>query len=197
MKRVEFFYDLSSPYSYLASTQIEQVAARAGGEVAWRPFVLGAVFKATGNVMPATVAAKAQHMMKDLERWAAHYGVDFKMTTRFPVNAIKAMRLIVAAGRESPPRAAQATHAAFRALWVDDRDITAEDELRQIAASAGLDPARALGAIESPEVKDALRANGDEAVERGAFGAPAFFVGDELFWGNDRLHFVEAALRAK
>jgi 2-hydroxychromene-2-carboxylate isomerase len=113
------------------------------------------------------------------------------------VNAIKAMRLIVAADRESPPRAAQATHAAFRALWVEDRDLTAEPELRQIAAGAGLDPARALAAIESPEVKDALRSNGDDAVKRGAFGAPAFFVGDELFWGNDRLHFVEAALRAK
>jgi 2-hydroxychromene-2-carboxylate isomerase len=195
MKRVEFFFDLSSPYSYLASTQIADVAERAGAELAWRPFVLGAIFKSTGNTMPAAVPAKAQYMVRDLARWAAHYGVEFQMTSRFPVNAIKAMRLIVAADRESPSRAAAAAREAFRALWVHDRDVTAEGELRAIAAAAGLDAERALAMIESAEVKDTLRANGDEAIRRGAFGAPAIFVGDELFWGNDRLLFVEDALQ--
>jgi 2-hydroxychromene-2-carboxylate isomerase len=194
MKRVDFFYDLSSPYSYLASTQIESVAARAGAEIGWRPFVLGGVFKATGNVMPASVPAKAKYMVDDLDRWAKHYGVEFKMSLRFPVNAIKAMRLIVAAGMESPGRAPAATHAAFRALWVDDRDLGDEAVLRDVARAAELDAERVTALIERPEVKDALRKNGDEAVAHGAFGAPAFIVGGELFWGNDRLHFVEAAL---
>lgn len=193
-KTVELFFNLSSPYSYLASTQLETIAARTGAKVAWKPMVLGAVFQATGNHMPAQVAAKATYMMVDLQRWAKEYGVPFSFTSHFPVNAIKAMRLILVGEREG--KTAEVTHAAFRALWVDDRNITTEPELRAIAKTAGLDADAALKAIEAPEVKDRLRANTDEAIKRGAFGAPALFVGDELFWGNDRLHHVEAALRA-
>jgi 2-hydroxychromene-2-carboxylate isomerase len=191
MKRLELFFDLSSPYSYLASTQVEAVAARAGAEVSWRPMVLGAVFKATSNVMPAAVHAKARWMGRDLSLWAEHYQVPFRFSSHFPVNAIKAMRLILV----EPARAGAVTHAAFRALWVDDQDVTAEPTLRAIASAGGVDPDRALAAIEQPAIKDALRANTDEAVARGAFGAPTILVGDELFWGNDRLQFVEAALR--
>ncbi len=193
MKRVEFFFDLSSPYSYLASTQIGAIAKKHGAEIAWRPFVLHAVFQATGNTMPARVEAKARWMFRDLNLWAEHYGVPFQMSSRFPFNAIKAMRLIVAAGREG--RAAEATAAAFAAAWATDRDLADENALRAIARAAGLDEARALAAIENPEIKDELRRNGEEAIARGAFGAPAMFVGDQLFWGNDRLHFVEAALQ--
>jgi 2-hydroxychromene-2-carboxylate isomerase len=191
-KRVDFFFDLSSPYSYMAATQLDGLAARTGAQVDWRPMVLGAVFKETGNRMPATVAAKASYMVQDLGRWARQYGVGFRMTSRFPVNAIRAMRLVLVAARAG--QASAAALAAFRALWVDDRDITADAELRAIAATVGLAPDAALAAIEEPAIKDQLRANTDEAIRRGAFGAPALFVGEELFWGNDRLHHVEAAL---
>lgn len=193
MRSLEFFFDLSSPYSYLAATQLPALAARAGAEIAWRPMVLHAVFKATGNDMPARVEAKARYMLADLERWAHHYGVPFRFSSHFPANTIKAMRLILVAGGEG--RAGDAAIAAFRAMWVEDRDIAAPAELSAIARRVGLDPEAALAAIESPEVKDQLRANTDEAIRRGAFGAPAIMVGDELFWGNDRLHFVEEALR--
>jgi 2-hydroxychromene-2-carboxylate isomerase len=132
--------------------------------------------------------------MHDLHRWAAAYGVPFQMTTRFPVNAIRAMRLIVAVDAAGDGKAGDATLAAFRALWVDDRDITSDAELRAIASAIGADPDALLAAIETPAIKGRLRAHGDDAVARGAFGAPSFFVGDELFWGNDRLHQVEAAL---
>jgi 2-hydroxychromene-2-carboxylate isomerase len=196
MKRVEFFFDLSSPYSYLASTQIEAVAARAGAEVAWRPFVLAAVFKAANNTMPAASPPKAKWMVRDLERWAAHYGVPFRFASRFPINGIRAERLILVGERAGANTAGPLAHAAFHAFWVDDRDLTDDAVLRDLAAGAGLDPERALAAIEEPEIKARLREHTDDAIRRGAFGAPAMFVGEELFWGNDRLPFVEAALRA-
>jgi 2-hydroxychromene-2-carboxylate isomerase len=191
-KHVDFFYDLSSPYSYMGATQIEKVARRAGATVAFRPMVLGAVFKATGNDMPARIAAKARWMLDDLARWAKLYGVPFQMSSRFPVNAIRAMRLVLVAGEEG--KEAALTHAAFRALWVDDLDLTADETLRALATGVGLDADRALTRIEDNAVKARLRENTDEAIRRGAFGAPAMFVGDQLFWGNDRLHFVEEAL---
>lgn len=191
MKRVDFYFDLSSPYSYMAATQIGAVAARAGATVAWKPMVLHAVFKATGNTMPARVEAKARFMLADLARWSAHYGVPFRMSSHFPANTIKAMRLVLV----DEARAGEVALAGFRAMWVDDLDVNDAAVLRQVASAGGLDPDRALAAIEEPAIKDQLRANTDEAIARGAFGAPAMFVGDELFWGNDRLHFVEAALR--
>jgi 2-hydroxychromene-2-carboxylate isomerase len=193
MKRVDFYFDLSSPYSYMAATQLEALGARAGAEVAWRPIVLGALFKAVGNDMPARVPNKARWMGQDLMRWAEHYGVPWQMSSHFPANTIKAMRLILV----DEAKAAAVALAGFRAMWAEDRDLTAEAELGRIAAAGGLDPAAALQAIEDPKVKDRLRANTDEAIARGAFGAPTFVVGDELFWGNDRLQFVEAALRRK
>jgi 2-hydroxychromene-2-carboxylate isomerase len=193
MKKVEFFFDLSSPYSYLAATQMKPIAERTGAEIAWRPMVLGAVFKTVGNEMPARVPHKARWMGNDLSRWAEHYGVPFRFSSHFPSNAIKAMRLVLV----DDAKAAAVAMAGFRAMWADDRDITDDAELRRIAADGGLDAAAALQAIEKPEVKERLRANTEEAIARGAFGAPTMLVGDQLFWGNDRLHFVEAALRGK
>jgi 2-hydroxychromene-2-carboxylate isomerase len=194
MKRIDFFFDLSSPYSYLAATQIGALAEKHGAELRWRPMVLGAVFKATGNDMPAKIAAKGKYMWRDVTRWAAHYGVPFQFTSRFPISGIPGERLVIAAGEQ----AGAVALGLFRALWVEDRDITADSELRQIAASAGLDADQAMAAVGSQPVKDQLRANTDEAIARGAFGAPAIFVmrdgSDELFWGNDRLDFVAAAL---
>jgi 2-hydroxychromene-2-carboxylate isomerase len=155
--------------------------------------VLFAVFKAAENEMPARVPAKAQYMLKDLHRWARYYGVEFRFNSRFPVNALKAMRLVVAGDEQG--RAAETAMAAFRAVWAEDRDVTDPKELAAIAEQAGLDAGRAMAAIETQEIKDRLRAYTDDAIRRGAFGAPAMFVGDELFWGNDRLHFVEEAAK--
>ena len=192
MKTVDFFFDLSSPYSYLGSTQIEAVARRGGAEVRWCPMVLAAVFKAAGNVMPASSPPKARWMLSDLGRWAELYRVPFRMSSRFPVNAMKGHRLILAAGNDGPRLAA----SLFSALWVDDLDLTDPACLTARSAALGLDGAQLLARSETQEVKDQLRALTDEAIRRGAFGAPAMFVGEELFWGNDRLPFVEAALAA-
>jgi len=193
MSRLEFFFDLTSPYSYLAATQLPALAARAGAVVSWRPMVLGGVFKGSHNASPASVAAKSAYMLADLARWSAYYQVPLRFNSRFPVNAISAMRLILVA--EEIGKGPLLTELAFRAVWAEDRDVSAPAELTALAQAAGL-PEGAEARIGEQGIKDRLRANTDEAVHRGAFGAPAMFVGDELFWGNDRLHFVEAALKA-
>jgi 2-hydroxychromene-2-carboxylate isomerase len=192
-KTLDFYFDLSSPYSYLAATQVPQLAARVGARVNYKPVPLFAIFKATGNEMPARVPAKATYMLTDLERWARHYGVPFRFSSHFPVNTLKAMRLVVVG--EQQGKVQEVVLSAFFALWAEDQNLEDPAVLKEVARAAGLDPEAALAAIETQEVKDRVRANSDEAIARGVFGAPAFFVGDELFWGNDRLQFVEAALR--
>lgn len=191
MPHLDFYFDLSSPYSYLAATQLPALAARTGATIAWKPVVLGAVFQAMGNRMPAAVPAKAGYMLQDLQRWARRYGVPFQFTSRFPVNAITAHRLILVAGERGPELAMD----AFSRLWAHDEDITAPDTLVALAQGVGLDPADALVAMSTPVIKDQLRALTDEAIAAGMFGAPAFVVHGDLYWGNDRLDFVEEALR--
>ena len=192
-KTLDFYFDFSSPYSYLAATQVPQLAARTGARVNYKPSPLFAIFKATGNEMPARVPAKGTYMLKDLERWAQHYGIPFRFSSHFPANTLKAMRLVVVGAQQG--KAQDVVLSAFFAMWAEDHNLEDPAVLLEVARAAGLDPEAALAAIETPEVKDQVRANSDEAISRGVFGAPAFFVGDELFWGNDRLQFVEAALR--
>ena len=193
MKTVDFYFDLSSPYSYLAATQVPALASRHHVEVRWKPIVLAAVFKAANNVMPAQSPPKAKYMFADLTRWAEKYNVPFVMSSRFPMNTIKPERLIVAA--EPSGRAPELALELFRAMWVEDRDIGTELAMRAAALSAGLDAAGLLAAIDTPAVKDGLRANTDEAIAREVFGAPTFAYKNELYWGNDRMEFLEAALR--
>jgi 2-hydroxychromene-2-carboxylate isomerase len=192
VRSVEFFFDVGSPYSYLAATRMDALLARTGAQVVWRPFLLGGLFKAVGNTMPAQLAAKARYMLADLMRWAREYDVPFQFSSRFPQNSLRAMRAATfAADRE---RASPFALALFRAYWVEDRDITADATLTAAATTAGLDGGELLAGCELPAVKDALRAATEEAARRGAFGAPTFFVGEQMFWGNDRLSFVEQAL---
>jgi 2-hydroxychromene-2-carboxylate isomerase len=193
MKRVEFFYDYTSTYSYLAHREIERVADATGAELVFRPMVLGFVFKATGNSMPAAVPAKGAYMMRDVARWARRLGLPFQIPSVFPVNSIRALRGAVAALQDGLFPAYH--HAVMEAYWGHGKDIGDRDVLVAVADGAGLDGERLMARTEDPSVKEQLKANTDEAVSRGVFGAPTFFVGDEMFWGNDRIDFVEEALR--
>ncbi len=193
MKTLEYFFDFSSSYSYLADSQIEAVAARHGATLRWVPMALGGVFKATGNSMPASIPSKAQYMAADLNRWAIEYGIPFQFPSVFPVPSISAMRLVLVAQRDAADQVPALVHACFAAAWGQGRNIGELPVLAEIAAAVGL-PADALEKISAPEIKEQLMKNGEEAVARGVFGAPTLFVGDQLFWGNDRLHHVEAAL---
>lgn len=192
---VEFFFDCGSPYSYLASTQIEALAVRTSAQVVWRPFLLGAVFKATGSGQPEAVTNmyKARYLFKDLQDWSKYYGLpSLVLPENFPVDSLKADRLALVAHEAG--QLVSWTHTVFRAAFVDGRDVSDPNVLSDLLRQLELDPQPAFARMLSPEIKDRLRKNTEEAVSRGAFGAPTFFVGSEMFFGNDRMGFLEAAL---
>jgi len=187
-KLVRFYYDIGSPYSYLAATRIERLSDTRNVEVTWRPFLLGGVFRAAGNTMPAAVPARGRYMLADLRRWAEKENVPFTFSSSFPHNSLLAMRCLTAAdARELIPLSMK----LFRATWAEDRNISDPEVVADILgdrAKVLLERAR------DPGVKNRLRATTDAAVSAGAFGAPTFVVGDALFWGNDRLDWaLEAA----
>ena len=190
---LEFFFDYGSPFSYLADTRVPGVAERTGAAIRYRPMLLGAVLKATGNASPMTVAAKGRYMLRELERWADRYGVPFRPNPHaFLSNTLRVMRGAVASRRLGVFPAYH--RAVFDAAWARPADLGDEAAFRRVLDDAGVDSQSVLSAIEDRETKDELRRTTDEAVERGVFGAPTFFVGQEMFWGNDRLDFVERAL---
>ncbi|MBI2964205.1 MAG: 2-hydroxychromene-2-carboxylate isomerase [Deltaproteobacteria bacterium] len=190
---LEFFFDYGSPFSYLADTQLAEIAKRTGAALVHRPMLLGAVLKAAGNTSPMAVAAKGAYMALELERWAKRYGVPFEPNPfAFRANTLRLMRGAVASQRIG---VFDAYHGAvFRAVWGAPLDLGDEATFRDLMRRAAIDADELIEAIGEQETKDRLRRNTDEAVERGVFGAPAFFVGDEMFWGNDRLGWVEEAL---
>ena len=195
---IELFFDVGSPYTYLAVTQVEQLERNTGVAVRLRPFLLGGVFKATGNTPPAGLAARARWMREDLALWAAHYGVPFRMSSHFPLSTLTTQRALAAAELEGGQPALRAlTLPLFRAYWVDDRDVSSPDVIAEVASAAGLDGAGLVARASQDDAKQLLRASTDEAVARGAFGSPSFFVGDQLYFGNDRIALLEAAFRAR
>lgn len=193
-KKIEFFFDFASATTYLAYTQLPKIAAAHGAQIVWRPMLLGAVFKATGNVSPVTVAAKGRWMFSDLQMWAKRYGVDFAPTPHFPVNSLTALRGAVAMQMRMPQEFLRYVDLIFSAIWVTHRNFNEQDQLAAVLRDAKFDVNRMLAMVSDPAVKDQLKANTDEAVARGVFGAPTFFVGDRMFFGQDRLEFVAEAL---
>jgi 2-hydroxychromene-2-carboxylate isomerase len=194
MKELKFFFDFSSPFAYLASTQVEALAARAGATLTWKPFLLGALFKAIGTPdvpLFAMPEAKRRHAGLDMYRWADFHGVPLRFPSRFPMNTVKALRMVLELPDEQRPAL---IHPIFRALWADDRDLADDAVLAEIASSAGLDGPALVAGTQDPTVKERLKAATDEAVKAGLCGAPSFLVDDLLFWGQDRLVFVEKAL---
>ena len=192
MATLEFFYDFVSPYSYLAFTRVEAEAARVGGTVRFRPFLLGGVFNATGNKAPIEVAAKGPYLAADCSRWARRLGVPLAWPAKFPVLTVLPLRAAFAA--EKAGKLVPFSAAVYRAYWAEGRDISDAAVVADAATRAGLDGAALVA--EAPNFKDALKAQTQEAVDRGSFGAPTFFVGQEMFIGNDRLDFAIEALAA-
>lgn len=193
-KTVEFFFDLGSPAAYLAWTQLPALCERAGAELRYRPMLLGGVFQATGNSSPATVPAKGRYMATDLLRHARRYDVPFDFNPHFPINTLALMRGAVGYQLQQPEDFPRYLDALFKALWVDQRNLGDEQVLAAVLTEAGLEPEQFRALIMDDRVKHALKASTEEAVQRGVFGAPTFFVGDEMFFGQDRLSFVEEAL---
>ena len=193
-KRVEFFFDVGSPASYLAWTQLPALCAATGAELVVRPMLLGGVFQATGNASPAAVPAKGRHSFIDMSRFAKRYGVGLCANPHFPINTLVLMRTIVGVQRHAADRASAFLAVVFKAIWVDGLHAGDPSVASKIMVDAGFDPAQVFGWAGEAEVKAALRASTDEAVARGVFGAPTMFVRGEMFFGQDRLDFVRDAL---
>lgn len=194
-RTLEFYYDYGSPYSYLADTQVEAIARRAGAALVRKPMLLGGVFKATGNASPMTVEQKSKWSAFDMPLWARHYGVPFQRNPFFPVNTLALMRGAAAAQIDG---LFERYHPAiYKAMWVEGRNLNDIAEVAAVLTAAGLDARKFGSRIQDQDVKDRLKATTDEAVARGVFGAPTSFVGDMMFFGNDRLPFVEMALKGE
>jgi 2-hydroxychromene-2-carboxylate isomerase len=194
-RAVEFYFDVGSPAAYLAWTQLPRIVQQVGCEIEYRPFLLGGVFQATGNRSPMEVPAKGQYMQDDLQRFARRYGVPFRHNPHFPINTLTLMRGALGLQMREPQRMVPYVDAVYRAIWVDGKDMNDPATVAGVLQQAGFDPEKLLALAQDPAVKDELKVVTQEAVARGAFGAPTFFVGDQMFWGQDRLDFVKEALQ--
>jgi 2-hydroxychromene-2-carboxylate isomerase len=200
MKRVAFYYDLVSPYSYLAYGRIGQICQENGAELVLQPMLLGAVHKAVGLQAPVEIKSKATYQAQDIRRWAEYYGLPLDFPDPFPFRTLNTMRAAMFLRERGELEAF--TREAFALYWQEGgaprgQDADEEGPISSVARRIGIDANEVLAGVANPETKQALKDATSEAVGRGVFGAPAFFVGDEMFWGNDRLHFVEAALQSE
>jgi 2-hydroxychromene-2-carboxylate isomerase len=188
---VEFYFDVGSPAAYLAWTQLSGLP----GAVSYKPMLLGGVFQATGNKSPMEVPAKGRYMLADLERYAQRYGVPFRQNPHFPINTLLLMRGATGMQMREPARFMHYTDAVFRAIWAEGQNMNDPAIVERVLQSAGFDPQALLALAADPAVKDQLKAVTQDAVQRGVFGAPTFFVGGHMYWGQDRLDFVKEALQ--
>ncbi len=195
---IEFFFDCSSPWTYLAFHNIQPLAAELGAAVRWRPFLVGGVFN---SVNPSVyfarehpVPAKQAYQLKDMQDWARHAGLAIKFPPSvFPVNSVKVMRGCILL--EPQEKLVPFAQAVFEAYWGEDRDISNDAVLAEVCKRAGVDAAAFFAGIARQEIKEVLKANTDELIRRGGFGSPTMFVnGEDMYFGNDRLPLVRAAL---
>ena len=195
-RQIEYFFDVGSPTAYLAWTQLPKIVAETGATVVWRPMLLGGVFKATGNASPVAVPAKGRWMNADIARWAERYGVAFRVNPHFPINTLTLMRGATGLQMRSPDRFMHYLEVVERAMWETPKNLGDPAVLASTLSEAGFDAEAFTALVAEPEVKAKLVATTEEAVSRGVFGAPTFFVGDQMFFGQDRLDFVREAVLA-
>ncbi len=193
-KTVEFLFDLGSPYSYLAWYQLPKVAQAHGARVVYTPVLLGGIFQSTGNASPASVPAKARYLDADLQRWARAWGLQIASNPAFPINTLALMRGAVAMQMQGDEPFQRYMDAMYQAMFGQPRNLGEPAEVAAVLTAAGFDAARFMAQIGDQAVKDKLKDNTTRAVARGVFGAPSFFVGDALFWGQDRIDQVGQAL---
>jgi len=188
-KQIDFYFDVVSPYSYVASTLIENVVAHNSAKLNWKPILLGGVFKAIeGIIAPGLVPVKKPYLIKDLERLTTFYKIPFNMPTDFPIRTVLAMRVLSSLPPEKIPQSAS---TLFKAYWSDNKDIADPEILSKLIDSYSVERASIQ------EIKDILFQTTEEAVKRGVFGAPTFFVGNEMFFGHDRINLINEHLQGK
>lgn len=194
-KKVEFYYDFSSPYTYIASTRIEKICEDSGAELEWKPFLLGGVFNEIGSTPAIEINNKIGYLRQDIERVAKYYEVDFAYPDLFPLNSVRSMRGAFAA--DEIGKLVEYSHAMFRAYWTEGADLSKPDILAAEVSKIGIDADWFINRIGEQDIKDKLRDETNIAVKKGAFGAPSVFVDDKMFWGNDRLDYLERYLNGE
>ena len=192
---VEFFFDFGSPTAYLAYTQLPKIAMECRAEILWRPMLLGGVFKATGNQSPVLIEAKGRWMWGDMDRWARRYGVPLARNPHFIVNTLLVMRGAAGYQLREPDRFLRYVDIMFHAMWVEPCNLGDPAVVGSLLQREGFDAGAFMAMTADPEVKARLIALTEAAVKRGVFGAPTMFVGEDMFFGQDRLEFVREALQ--
>lgn len=194
-KIVEFYFDLGSPSTYLAYTQLPKICADTGSQLIFVPILLGGIFNSTGNASPVTIPAKGRYMIQDLSRFAQRYGVPLKFNPHFPINTLTLMRAVTGMQMRQPDRFLAFINCLFSALWVEARNLNDPATVAAVLNENGFNPDEVLVLSNDDAVKATLKENTETAVKRGVFGAPSMFIENQLFFGQDRLDFVEQALR--
>jgi len=199
VKNIEFHFDFGSPTAYLAYTQLKLIAERNETKIEYYPILLGGVFKATGNNPPAAVPAKGKYMMVDLQRYANKYRVPYERNPYFPVNTLALMRGAVSYqddGDQNDGDFIKYIEVMFRNMWIEPKNLNDEEVLKKVLIENNFDVDDFIRRITDQNVKDKLISNTENAVNKGAFGAPTMFVGDQMFFGQDRVEFVEEYLNS-
>lgn len=200
--KIDFFFDISSPWTYIAFHKVQPLAAELDVPIDWRPFLVGGVFNAVNQRVyqqrEDAGSPKSRYLVKDLADWARHTGLQIRFPpTVFPVNSVKAMRALcwLQTTPGAPTQFVPFARALFEAYFGQDRDVSQDAVLAELAAVCGIDPTAMAAGMASQTIKDALKANTDEAIRRGAFGSPTFFVGEDMYFGNDRLVLLPGAVQ--
>jgi len=189
---IDFYYDFISPASYFAWMRLKELTEGTGANINYKPILLGGILKATGNTSPVTVPAKWEWIKTDFQRHADHYGIPYRFNPHFIFSTVNAMRGALWA--LSNGQIESYNQAMFSAAWVQGEDLSSPEALREILTNAGFDPEQVADAMAQPQIKTALIEATDDAAKRGVFGAPTFFVNDEMFFGQDRMDWVKRAL---
>ena len=189
---IEFWFEFSSPYGYIASQLVPGLEARTGRRVEWRPFLLGPVFKANGQAPLVDIPMKGDYSRRDFVRTARFHGVPFAMPAKFPIGTVAALRAFYWMDQQDPARARALADRLYRAYFAEGQDIGDAATVVRIAADMGIDRAALEEALQDPAVKDLAKRQVDAALSRGIFGSPFFIVEGEPFWGSDRIPMLEA-----
>ena len=194
MKSVEFYFDLGSPYSYLAYYRLLQMAEQQEIQIVYKPILLGGVFKATGNRSPIEIPVKGAYSILDMQRWAEYYQIPMQMNPHFPMNTLTLMRILTGVQLLHLEKFEQVLKLLFDAMFGTPQNLNELTVLAEVLKPSGFSVEDIMSMVQSEVVKQKLITETEQAIQRGIFGAPTFFVGDEMYWGQDRLHFVEQAL---
>ena len=192
---IDFYFDFSSPYGYLASEKIDELAARHGRTVNWHPVLLGAIFKVTNTIPLVQMPVKGQYYVRDFARSARFLGVPFRLPDPFPVATQNAARAFLWLQDRDQAQARDFAHACYRAYFVDNVNISEPEQVIAVAERLGIDRAALAAAMADPQLKERFRALNEAAIARGVCGSPYFIVDGEPFWGADRLPQVEKWLQ--